>query len=434
MRPRVIALENVEEFQTWGPLGADDRPCPERKGRTFQRWVRSLQAAGLRRRVARDARVRLRRANDSKAPVRCRRGATTSRSSSLSATHGAPESLAVQAGKAPAVAHGCRVHRLVASRAPSIFERKRPLAEATLRRIAKGVVRYVDRGAGAFHRRARTASTRSGPERGRRQRAHQCGRSILRAAISQLWTRRSRLSSRNMRTPATSATCPRTSRCARKLAQVKGGHFALVSAFLAKHYSGHTTPGWPLSKADRARSPRRTIITRHQQPDQAARHEPRRPVGAEPLHTISAQGSTSRRGARLPDQVLRQRPGPAARRADAHRHLEAPLRPGVWCTASPTPSSTSACACSRRASCTAPRAFPRATSSTRVTVGRSRKRRRCACAATASVRRWRCHRSGELHAGRVTMRLAALMAAVIQHPAAYGAAPRTGRTSTWCWA
>lgn len=32
--PRLIHLENVEEFQTWGPLGADDRPCPHRKGQS----------------------------------------------------------------------------------------------------------------------------------------------------------------------------------------------------------------------------------------------------------------------------------------------------------------------------------------------------------------------------------------------------------------
>lgn len=48
VRPRVIMLENVEEFTTWGPLGADNRPCPRRKGRTFRRWVRSLEQIGYR--------------------------------------------------------------------------------------------------------------------------------------------------------------------------------------------------------------------------------------------------------------------------------------------------------------------------------------------------------------------------------------------------
>ena len=42
VRPRTILLENVEEFQTWGPLGADNMPDPARKGKTFARWKRSL--------------------------------------------------------------------------------------------------------------------------------------------------------------------------------------------------------------------------------------------------------------------------------------------------------------------------------------------------------------------------------------------------------
>lgn len=46
VRPRVICLENVEEFQTWGPLAKNGRPCPDRKGRTFRRWVRALEREG----------------------------------------------------------------------------------------------------------------------------------------------------------------------------------------------------------------------------------------------------------------------------------------------------------------------------------------------------------------------------------------------------
>jgi DNA (cytosine-5)-methyltransferase 1 len=62
VKPRVIMLENVEEFQKWGPLiprldgtgsevlGKDGRvemvPCPARKGLTFRRWVRELRRLG----------------------------------------------------------------------------------------------------------------------------------------------------------------------------------------------------------------------------------------------------------------------------------------------------------------------------------------------------------------------------------------------------
>jgi hypothetical protein len=37
VKPRVIILENVEDFQTWGPLGPDGRPDPERLGETFEK-------------------------------------------------------------------------------------------------------------------------------------------------------------------------------------------------------------------------------------------------------------------------------------------------------------------------------------------------------------------------------------------------------------
>ena len=43
VRPRVIMLENVEEFQTWGPLTPEGLPCPRRKGDTFRGWKRELQ-------------------------------------------------------------------------------------------------------------------------------------------------------------------------------------------------------------------------------------------------------------------------------------------------------------------------------------------------------------------------------------------------------
>ena len=43
-KPRVLMLENVEEFQDWGPLIIDAegnaRPCPHRKGKTFESFVR----------------------------------------------------------------------------------------------------------------------------------------------------------------------------------------------------------------------------------------------------------------------------------------------------------------------------------------------------------------------------------------------------------
>ena len=45
-RPRWVVVENVPEFQTWGPLGADHRPLQSRKGETFQAWAHALRALG----------------------------------------------------------------------------------------------------------------------------------------------------------------------------------------------------------------------------------------------------------------------------------------------------------------------------------------------------------------------------------------------------
>jgi len=46
VRPKVICLENVAEFQGWGPLGDDNRPIKARKGETFREWVGALEALG----------------------------------------------------------------------------------------------------------------------------------------------------------------------------------------------------------------------------------------------------------------------------------------------------------------------------------------------------------------------------------------------------
>ena len=42
----MIVVENVVEFQGWGPLDANDRPDAERKGETFNQWVRALRSKG----------------------------------------------------------------------------------------------------------------------------------------------------------------------------------------------------------------------------------------------------------------------------------------------------------------------------------------------------------------------------------------------------
>lgn len=50
VKPRVIMLENVKEFQTWGPLLKNEKgeyyPNPKKKGHTFKKFIKSLKKLG----------------------------------------------------------------------------------------------------------------------------------------------------------------------------------------------------------------------------------------------------------------------------------------------------------------------------------------------------------------------------------------------------
>jgi DNA (cytosine-5)-methyltransferase 1 len=144
-KPRVIMLENVEEFKTWGPLLVDAegnfRPDPAKKGKTFESFLRQLRGHGY------TVDHRELRASDYDTPTIRKRFFLVARRDGLpirwpAPTNGAPTSAGVLAGNlAPwRTAAECIDWSIPC---PSIFERKRPLADATLRRIAKGIQRYV---------------------------------------------------------------------------------------------------------------------------------------------------------------------------------------------------------------------------------------------------------------------------------------------------
>lgn len=141
VRPEVIMLENVEEFRDWGPLLEDGTPCPLRKGETFEKWRGQLERLGY------TVDCRLLRACDYGAPTIRKRLFLVARRDGRSIvwpkpTHGDPKTAAVKSRKLLPwrTAAECIDWDIPC---PSIFERKRPLAEATRRRIARGVQRYV---------------------------------------------------------------------------------------------------------------------------------------------------------------------------------------------------------------------------------------------------------------------------------------------------
>ncbi len=144
-KPRVIMLENVEEFKTWGPLlveaDGSAKPDPAKKGKTFDSFIRQLRGHGY------TVDYREMRGCDHDTPTIRKRFFLVARRDGIAIkwpepTHGAPDSIGVRAGKLLPyrTAAECIDFSLPC---PSIFERDRPLAPATLRRIAKGIMRYV---------------------------------------------------------------------------------------------------------------------------------------------------------------------------------------------------------------------------------------------------------------------------------------------------
>jgi len=141
VRPRVIILENVEEFVTWGPLTPDGYPNPKQKGRTFRSFVNALRRHGY------AVEWRELRACDYGAPTIRKRLFLIARCDGRpivwpEPTHGDPQSPEVKAGRLKPWRTAAEIIDWSIP-CPSIFERARPLAENTLRRIARGIQRFV---------------------------------------------------------------------------------------------------------------------------------------------------------------------------------------------------------------------------------------------------------------------------------------------------
>ena len=132
VRPSVIMLENVPEFRTWGPLLEDGAPDPERKGTIFARWVAKLRSHGY--------------VVDWRELVACDYGTPTSRKRLflIGRRDGQPI-VWPEPTHGPGRPHPYRTARSIIDWSipvPSIFARRRPLAEPTMRRIARGLVKF----------------------------------------------------------------------------------------------------------------------------------------------------------------------------------------------------------------------------------------------------------------------------------------------------
>lgn len=155
-KPDVITMENVEEWQEWGPLIETDKglmPDPERRGETYQRWCKAMRRLGYK------LQKRELRACDYGAPTIRKRLFVIARRDGRpivwpEPTHGRPDDPDVVAGRK-------KPWRTAAEcidwsqPCPSIFDTVeqirekhglravRPLADATMSRVARGMKRYV---------------------------------------------------------------------------------------------------------------------------------------------------------------------------------------------------------------------------------------------------------------------------------------------------
>ena len=144
VQPDLIFLENVEEFKEWGPLKQDEitgewYADKEKHGQTFQRWIKEFYKLGY--------------TVDYRSLTACDYGAPTSRTRLFlvarrdgrpivwpEPTHGTEEVPYRTAAECIDWSIPC----------PSIFSRKKPLVENTMRRIARGLERFVINAADPF--------------------------------------------------------------------------------------------------------------------------------------------------------------------------------------------------------------------------------------------------------------------------------------------
>ncbi|MEZ6852075.1 DNA cytosine methyltransferase [Halodesulfovibrio aestuarii] len=148
VRPKIICLENVEEFQTWGALDKNGQPIESEKGATFRAWKRALRRAGYK------IEHKELRACDYGAPTIRKRFFLVARCDGQKinwpkATHG--EGLLPYRTAAECIDWNEPACSIFATKPEAITWAKehgkgipkRPLAEKTMCRVARGVQKFV---------------------------------------------------------------------------------------------------------------------------------------------------------------------------------------------------------------------------------------------------------------------------------------------------
>ncbi len=134
--PDVIIMENVEEIQQWGPLDPDGHPIPERKGEDYKKFITSMKSLGY----IFDSRELV--AADYGAPTTRKRWYAVFRRDGKAIVW--PE-LTHSKGGVGGLEPWEPIYKYLdlLDFGSSIFGRKKPLAENTMKRIARGLEKFV---------------------------------------------------------------------------------------------------------------------------------------------------------------------------------------------------------------------------------------------------------------------------------------------------
>ncbi|OSQ38987.1 DNA cytosine methyltransferase [Thalassospira mesophila] len=314
VRPRVIMLENVEEWADWGPLDVNGKPCKTRKGQTFKMWVEQLERLGYR------VEYRVLRACDYGTPTIRKRLFVIARCDGKDIvwpepTHGAPGSDAVKQRKLKPwpVAADIIDWDLPC---PSIFMDpaqakklglKRPLAENTMKRIARGMQKFVFDAKKPFvvtdSKNAPTSpftQTYYGPKREGETR----GIDMRNPLPTQTAANRFGLVQpfiQHVQHSSSGGVMPANEPLRTVTATPKGGGMAVVSAFMARHDKTRREADAYASSIATKGANNRAIAAAHitKFRNGATGYDPR-----EPVHTVTSGGAMKRPGGANPQGIV----------------------------------------------------------------------------------------------------------------------------------
>ena len=134
VKPDVIIMENVEEIRQWGPLNKKGRPIKSKKGKSYQNFIKKMYLAGYTKIETKEL-----VAADYGAPTTRKRWYAIFRRDGRPIVW--PEQSHFRDGSPKWLECGNYIDW--SDLGSSIFDRKKPLAESTQKRIANGIRKYI---------------------------------------------------------------------------------------------------------------------------------------------------------------------------------------------------------------------------------------------------------------------------------------------------